>query len=111
MAREDERRAGEDALRRQTPQLPREGGVAENGLFSARALALWDSLPGDREGRREKRRLAEAGAAFAGVTLPARENEEELTAFLRRLKDMQANGAPAAALVANLLALARGVAV
>ena len=64
-----------------------------------------------QEGRREKRHWAEAEAAFAGVTLPAAEQEEDLAAFLRRLKDMEANGAPAAALVANLLALAREAAV
>ena len=107
MAREDERRAEEDDMRRQPPQLPRESGVPENGLFSARALMLWDSLPDAQEGRREKRRWAEAEAAFAGATLPAADHEEDLAAFLRRLKDMEANGAPAAALVANLLALAR----
>ena len=45
MAREDERRAGEDGMRRQPSQLPLESGVPENGLFSARALTLWDSLP------------------------------------------------------------------
>ena len=111
MAREDERRAGEDDMRRQPSQLPRESGVPENGLFSARALTLWDSLPDMQEGRREKRRWAEAEAAFAGATLPVADHEEDLAAFLRRLKDMEANGAPAAALVANLLALAREAAV
>ena len=49
--------------------------------------------------------------AFAGATLPVADHEEDLAAFLRRLKDMEANGAPAAALVANLLALAREAAV
>ena len=111
MARADERRAGEARMRRQPSQLPRESGVPENGLFSARALTLWDSLPDGHEGRREKRRWAEAEAAFAGVTLPAKEQEEDLAAFLRRLKDMEANGAPVSALVANLLALAREAAV
>ena len=111
MAREDERRAGEDDMRRQPSQLPRESGVPENGLFSARALMLWDSLPDMQEGRREKRRWAEAEAAFAGATLPVADHEEDLAAFLRRLKDMEANGAPVSALVANLLALAREAAV
>ena len=111
MAREDERCAEEDDMRRQPSQLPRESGVPENGLFSARALMLWDSLPDMQEGRREKRRWAEAEAAFAGATLPVADHEEDLAAFLRRLKDMEANGAPAAALVANLLALAREAAV
>ena len=85
--------------------------MPENGLFSARALTLWDSLPDGQEGRREKRRWTEAEAAFAEVTLPAAEQEEDLAAFLRRLKDMEANGAPVSALVANLLALAREAAV
>ena len=106
--REDERRAGEDGQRRQPSQLPRESGVPENGLFSARALALWDSLPEGQEGRREKRRWAEAEDAFAQI-VPG--EAQDLAAFLRCLKDRKVNGAPASALVANVLALAREAAV